>query len=107
MTKATSIAVMFGVWTAGLAAAAAAYAVHEPLPVPPAPDPRVYVTELQPPRSEDPGVIEEEEVLMMPEDTIVATVRHVAPKPVRAELRCNAWVALAQGPAGAQVRYCE
>ncbi len=110
MTKASSIAALIGVWTAGLAAAAAAYTVHKP-PVPPA-DPRVSVAEVQSARSEDPAALEEldseEEVMMMPADTIVASApRAVRPLPVRAELRCAGWVDLAQGPVGAQVRYCE
>ena len=110
MTKASSLAALFGVWTAGVAAAAAAYTVHKPL-VPP-PEPRVSIAEIQAFR-EDPAFVEpseEEDVMMMPADTIVATTRPVARlAPVRAalELKCAGWVALAQGPAGAQVRYCE
>lgn len=107
MTKASSIAALIGVWTAGSLAAAAAYAVHRPLVPPPAAELRVSLAESRSSLPEGPMAIEEEEVMMMPADTIVATVPRVVPKPVRAELRCHAWVGLSQGPAGARVRYCE
>jgi hypothetical protein len=108
MTKASSMAALIGVWTAGLLAASAAYSIHRPLVVPPAVD-RVsrVVSEVQPRLPEDPTAIAEEEIMMMPEDTIVATVPRVVPAPVRAALVCKDWVDLAQGPLGSRVRYCE
>jgi hypothetical protein len=88
-------------------AASAAYSIHQPLVVPPAGD-RVSraIAEAKPPLPEDPTATEEE-IMMLPEDTIVASVPRVVPTPIRAALRCREWVDLAQGPLGAQVRYCE
>lgn len=107
MTKASSIAALIGIWTAGTLAAAAAYAVHRPLVVPPAAELRVSLAEAQPSLPEDPTMTEQEEIMILPADTIVATVPRVVPAPVRAELRCQGWVDLSQGPVGARVRYCE